>query len=122
MYFLAQDGTFGLDAQFDSLSSGIQSMYSRVAVLVDFVKKTERGDVPPNHLILRQIDGLLRQWPVMIGYAFPKNLASEFSDALIIGYLAAIAKAVKTVQLYSERFQLSRESGVCTSRELRRGY
>jgi len=117
----ATDGESGLDVHLQSITESIESMNTRVAVLLDFLRKTQRGEIPPDHKLLRQVDGLLRQLPVFANKNLSKEFNHEYDDMLLVSYLASIAKTTKAIQGYSEKFRIAHESNT-NSREMRRAY
>jgi len=50
-----------------SLHSSITSMNARISILLDFLKKTQSGDIPTDHYLLRQVAGLIDQLPLVMG-------------------------------------------------------
>ncbi len=128
------------EVQIKSLISSIEAMNTRIAVLLDFLQKTQSGEIPPNHALLRQVQSLINQLPLVMGkgiYASPKNdtattsdssasrvgdeekvqneklafeFDSEYNDMMIVSFLATIAKTTKAVLSYSEKFKLVSES------------
>jgi COP9 signalosome complex subunit 6 len=94
----------GLDRQMESVTTSISSMNARVAILLDFLTKTRNGDIPPNHALLRQVDGLVRQLPARL--TKPSEFTTEYQDMMTLSYLAAVAQTTRIVQGYTEKFDL----------------
>jgi len=103
----------GLDMHLQSIQSSIQAMNTRVAILIDFLKKTQSGEIPTSHKLLRQIDSLVRQLPFVMSSSnsrLSRELDNEYDDMLMLSYLASVAKAAKAVQGYTEKFRLVHET------------
>lgn len=113
----------GLDIHLQSIQSSIQAMNTRVAILIDFLKQTQGGEIPANHKLLRQVDSLVRQLPFVMSSRnsrLSRELDNEYDDMLMLSYLASVTKAAKTVQGYSDKFRLVHETN--TRDVMRRGY
>lgn len=106
-----------LEVQLTSLQSSIRSMNVRMSLLLEFLQKVERGELPPDNALLRSIDGLLQQLPLVLaalkegttGSGGKKKkpldeLENDFTDTMLLSYLTAVAKTAKSVHVYSEKF------------------
>eukprot|EP00984_Skeletonema_dohrnii_P038448 scaffold41691_cov155-Skeletonema_dohrnii-CCMP3373.AAC.1 len=89
-----------------------------MAVLLEFLQKVEKGELPPDNALLRSIDGLLQQLPLVLAAlkegsaAKPLvELENDYTDTMLLSYLAAVAKTAKSVHVYSEKFRGAFESG-----------
>ena len=116
-------GPSELEAQLDSLQSSIRSLNARMSVLLEFLKKVESGELPPDNALLRSIDGLLQQLPLVLaalneGSAVKPvvELENNYTDTMLLSYLAAVAKTAKSVHVYSEKCRGVSESGKSDSR------
>jgi len=118
--------------QVQSLITSIEAMNTRVAVLIDFLHKTQTGEIPTDHGLVRQVGSLVKQLPLVTGRIMDcdsssskqaekeetkmKNdlLASQFEneydDMLIASFLGTIAKTTKAVLSYSEKYKMMNES------------
>ncbi|KAL7489585.1 hypothetical protein ACHAW6_015245 [Cyclotella cf. meneghiniana] len=120
-----------LDAQLDSLQSSIRAMNTRMKVLLEFLRKVERGELPRDDALLRSVDGLLQQLPlvcaaleegVMASHSSIgdhigdykrrplRELENDYNDTILLSYLAAVAKTAKTVHVYTEKYRGAFES------------
>ena len=112
-----------LEVQLTSLQSSIRSMNVRMSILLEFLQKVERGELPPDNALLRSIDGLLQQLPLVLaalkegtGSGGKKKkpldeLENDFTDTMLLSYLTAVAKTAKSVHVYSEKFHGAFGSG-----------
>lgn len=112
-----------LEVQLTSLQSSIRSMNVRMSILLEFLQKVERGELPPDNALLRSIDGLLQQLPLVLaalkegtgsGGKTKKpldELENDFTDTMLLSYLTAVAKTAKSVHVYSEKFHGAFGSG-----------
>jgi hypothetical protein len=123
-----QSSTAG--AQIQSLITSIEAMNTRIAVLLDFLHKTQKGDIPPDHGLLRQVRSLVNQLPLVMGKGLfgsgdgdgigneeekeekmkkdvlAMEFENEYDDMLVLSFLATISKTTKAVLSYSEKFKI----------------
>mgnify|MGYP000452574966 CR=1 FL=1 len=118
-------GPTELDGQIDSLQSSLRAMNLRMNVLLEFLQKVERGEIVAEDSLLRSVDGLVRQLPLVLaaleeGQAFAgggvgrkplRELENEYSNTMLLTYLAAVSKTAKSVHVYSEKFRNAIEGG-----------
>lgn len=119
-------GPTELDTQLVTLQSSIRAMNLRVRVLLEYLRKVERHEIPPEDTLLRSIDGLVRQLPFVLatleeraatsscfvdGRSPLGDLDKEYSNAMLLSYLACTAKTAKAVHVFCEKFRIACESG-----------
>jgi len=110
-----------LDEKFESLESSIRAMHLRVSVLCEYLTRVELGEVPVDTVLLRSIDGLVRQLPLVLaslegsttsanatgeggcGRTPLRELEDEYDNAMLLTYLAAVAKTARAVHVYTEK-------------------
>lgn len=107
----ANEGASGLDLNLDSVTSSVDSMRIRIATLLDFLHRTHSKEIPVNYSLLRQVDGLLRQLPVLTDERLGTEFDAEYDDMMILAFLASVAKTAKAVQGYSDKFSHIQEFG-----------
>ena len=103
-------------------------MNLRVSVLLEYLQKVERREVPSDDTLLRSIDGIVQQLPLVLaalekgatattsssdgsGRTPLRELEKEYSNAMLLSYLACTAKTAKAVHVYCEKFRVACESG-----------
>jgi COP9 signalosome complex subunit 6 len=114
-----------LDGQLDSLQSSIRAMNARMRVLLEFLHKVEKGELPRDDALLRSVDGLLQKLPLVYaaleegvasslsannGRTPLRELENDYNDTMLLSYLAAVAKTAKTVHVYTEKYRSACES------------
>lgn len=112
-------GPTELDSNVDSLQSSIRAMNIRINVLLEFLQRVERGEIEVDDALLRSVDGLVRQLPLVLAVleegsssSMPLHeLENEYNSTMLLSYLAAVAKTAKSVHTYSEKFRNACEGG-----------
>lgn len=105
-----------------SVQQSLQAMDDRVKVIIDYLERMGKGEIPPNYSLLRQIQGLTLQLGPLQPQQQPSSGAnSPTSDAELFSHLAAVAKTVQSVHGYTEKFRTLHENRHA-GREGRRGY
>lgn len=102
-----------LDAHFHTMKSSIESMNDRVAVLIDYLRRTQSGEIQPDYALLRQVDGLVRRLPLLMtsqSNGLPREFESEFDNAVLLSYLAAVTKTAGAVRVVSDKSMLVLEN------------
>lgn len=107
-----------------SVQSSLQAMDDRIKVIVDYLERMGKGEIPPNYSLLRQIQGLtLQLGPLQQAAGEPANANSAAPpDAELFAHLSAVAKTVQSVHSYTEKFRTLHENRPSGTREGRRGY
>jgi len=120
-----------------SVLQSVEAMNARVAILLDYLHKTQEGTIEPDHQLLRQVMSLVKQLPLVTGRSIlnhdmgddgndndrspegnerrEREYKDQHEDALVMSYLAALAKTTKAVVGYSEKFRLMEESTMVDS-------
>lgn len=96
--------------QVSTIHQSLQAMEERLAILIMYVESTDKGEIPPNPSLLRQVQGLVCQLGVIM--AKP----SQEENPMFLSNMAVVAKTVRAVQNYTEKMRAVYES----SREPRR--
>jgi hypothetical protein len=113
-----------------SVTTSVDALNARVAILLDFLRKTRDGEIEPNHRLLRQVMSLVKQLPLVMEKNHPtmekgvsstttddnnehhgvgKEHEQQYGDMLVISYLATLAKTTKAVVGYSEKVHVLQE-------------
>jgi COP9 signalosome complex subunit 6 len=101
--------------QVTSIQTSLQAMNQRLDVLITYLEKTNKGEIPLNHALLRQVQGLVCQ----LGPITAKPLVQE--NPALLSHMAVVAKTVQAVQSYTEKCRALYENrGSVGHREQRR--
>lgn len=109
-------------------------MNLRVSVLCEYLARVEGGEeAEADGALLRSIDGLVQQLLLVLaslegggrgsssssssddadsphGRTPLREIENEYDDAMLLAYLAAVAKTARAVHVYSEKFRNACES------------
>lgn len=118
-----------LDGGLDGLQCSIRAMNARIRILIEFLRKVEKEEMPPDHCLLNSVNGLIQQLPLVyaaleegVASSFMEDVSSsssrtplrelenEYNDTMLLSYLAALAKTANTVHTYTEKYRTSCET------------
>ena len=107
-----------------SVQQSLEAMDDRIQLIIDYLERMGKGEIPPNPSLMRQIQGLILQLGPLQQQAASSSSATPVSerDAALFSHLAAVAKTVQSVQSYTEKFRVLNDSRTTGGREGRRGY
>ncbi|KAF2537783.1 hypothetical protein F2Q68_00021846 [Brassica cretica] len=84
-----------LAAHLTGIHSAIKMLNSRIRVLHQYLAAMEKGDIPCENSLLRQVSSLLRRLPAMESERFHDNFLMEYNDKLLVTYLAMITNCTR---------------------------
>jgi len=101
-----------LNVQLQSLQNSIQSMDTRINVLINYLQKAQEGSIPSNPRLLRHIQNIISQLPIRTPQPdmLQSKLQDELHESLILSFVATVAKTSQTIEQYSEKFRSVYES------------
>uniref|UniRef100_A0A2P2KXX6 COP9 signalosome complex subunit 6 n=1 Tax=Rhizophora mucronata TaxID=61149 RepID=A0A2P2KXX6_RHIMU len=77
-----------LAAHLTSIHSAIKMLNSRIRVLHHYLVAMQKGEIPLENSLLRQVSSLLRRLPTIESEKFQDDFLMEYNDTLLITYLA----------------------------------
>lgn len=94
-----------------SAIASIEGMNARVVILLDFLQKTHSKEIPFNHSLVRQVNCLVQQIPLVMAHIRPTNdipsssdlLDQSYDDSMILSYAAVMTKTTNAVLSYSKK-------------------
>lgn len=104
-----------LAAHLTGIHSAIKMLNSRIRVLLNYLQGMEKGDIPYDYSLARQVSSLLRRLPAMESSKFQDNFLMEYNDTLLVTYLAMITNCSSTMNELVDKFNTAYE------RQTRRG-
>jgi COP9 signalosome complex subunit 6 len=88
--------TSAVAEQLSGTYGAVKMLYSRVRLIVDYLKGVRSGELPMNNAILRDISSLCDQLPILDNQLFETSFKDQTSEVLLVAYLASITKGLGT--------------------------
>ncbi|TYI67670.1 hypothetical protein E1A91_D08G034600v1 [Gossypium mustelinum] len=93
-----------LAAQLTGIHSAIKMLNSRIGVLHQYLVGMQKGDIPCESSLLRQVSSLLRRLPAIESEKFQDDFLMEYNDTLLITYLAMFTNCSSTMNELVDKF------------------
>ncbi|XP_010263068.1 PREDICTED: COP9 signalosome complex subunit 6a [Nelumbo nucifera] len=93
-----------LAAHLTGIHSAIKMLNSRIRVLHNYLLSMQRGDIPMEDSLLRQVSSLLRRLPAIESGKFQDDFQMEYNDTLLITYLAMLTNCSSTMNELVDKF------------------
>jgi len=90
-----------------SLHNAIKMLNLRIKIIQQFLRSIQKGDIPKDHGLLRQVASLCNRLPAINTNNFKEDFLNEYNDALLITYLATITKGTSSINELVEKFNIS---------------
>jgi len=84
--------------------SAIKMLASRVKLILEYVKAVERGEVPHNHEIMRQIMALSHRLPVLESHRFKPEFYTQCNDVALMTLLGTVMKSANNLNQFVNKF------------------
>jgi len=92
-----------------SVSSAVNTLTLRIKMLQKYIESVKQGKVQKDHGLLRRIVSLCHQLPTIDTEQFKQEFMSEYNDALLVTYLAAITKSATIANELIDRFSVTQQ-------------
>ncbi|MBA0668249.1 hypothetical protein Goklo_001182, partial [Gossypium klotzschianum] len=93
-----------LAAHLTGIHSAIKMLNSRIRVLHHYLVGMQKGDIPCENSLLRQVSSLLRRLPAIESEKFQDDFLMEYNDTLLITYLAMFTNCSSTMNELVDKF------------------
>ncbi|XP_010536803.1 PREDICTED: COP9 signalosome complex subunit 6a [Tarenaya hassleriana] len=93
-----------LAAHLTGIHSAIKMLNSRIRVLYQYLVAMQKGDIPCENSLLRQVSSLLRRLPAIESERFQDDFLMEYNDKLLITYLAMFTNCSSTMNELVDKF------------------
>ncbi|KAL0000320.1 hypothetical protein SO802_014101, partial [Lithocarpus litseifolius] len=93
-----------LAAHLTGIHSAIKMLNSRIRVLHHYLLAMQKGDIPCENALLRQVSSLLRRLPAIESEKFQDDFLMEYNDTLLITYLAMFTNCSSTMNELVDKF------------------
>ncbi|XP_023320520.1 COP9 signalosome complex subunit 6 [Eurytemora carolleeae] len=92
--------------QLTAQHSAINMLTGRVKLILEYMKAVERGDVPRNHEILRQVRALSHRLPVLESSRFQPDFFTQANDVALMTLLGSVMKSANNLNQFVNKFNL----------------
>eukprot|EP00088_Acartia_fossae_P037829 TRINITY_DN3905_c0_g1_i12.p1 TRINITY_DN3905_c0_g1~~TRINITY_DN3905_c0_g1_i12.p1 ORF type:complete len:328 (-),score=104.68 TRINITY_DN3905_c0_g1_i12:215-1198(-) len=99
--------------QLTAQHSAIKMLAGRVKLILQYVKAVEKGELPHNHEIMRQIKSLSHRLPVLQSDRFNPQFLTQCNDVALMTLLGTVMKSANNLNQFVNKFSVShqRQSG-----------
>jgi len=95
--------------QLTAQHSAIKMLAGRVRLILQYVKAVEKGELPQNHEILRQIKSLSNRLPVLQHDRFQPEFLSQCNDVALMTLLGTVMKSANNLNQFVNKFSVSHQ-------------
>ncbi|XP_057453833.1 COP9 signalosome complex subunit 6a-like [Lotus japonicus] len=93
-----------LAAHLTGIHSAIKMLHSRIKVLHHYLLAMQKGDVPCENSLLRQVSSLLRRLPAIESGKFQDDFLMGYNDTLLISYLTMLTNCSSAMNELVDKF------------------
>ncbi|KAE8733502.1 COP9 signalosome complex subunit 6b [Hibiscus syriacus] len=93
-----------LAAHLTGIHSAIKMLNSRISVLHHYLVGMQKGDIPCENSLLRQVSSLLRRLPAIESEKFQDDFLMEYNDTMLVTYLAMFTNCSGTMNELVDKF------------------
>ncbi|CAA6670793.1 unnamed protein product [Spirodela intermedia] len=93
-----------LAAHLTGIYSAIKMLNGRIKIVQQYLLAMQRGDLPLDNSLLRQVSSLMRRLPAIESEKFQDDFLMEFNDTLLITYLAMFTNCSSTMNELVDKF------------------
>lgn len=86
--------------------NAIKMLYSRVKLILQYIKAVKEGEIPKNQDILREAYSLCYRLPVLNTDKFKEDFYNQCNDVCLMAYLGTITKGCNTINQFVNKFNL----------------
>ncbi|XP_009613025.1 COP9 signalosome complex subunit 6a [Nicotiana tabacum] len=98
-----------LAAHLTGTHSAIKMLNSRIRVLQHYLLSMQKGEIPCENSLLRQVSSLLRRLPTIESERFRDDFLMEYNDTLLVSYLAMFTNCSSTMNELVDKFNTAYE-------------
>jgi len=91
----------------NGMQNAINMLHIRIKLILAFIQATQKGEIPFDHSILRQMASMTRLLPATNAADFQDAYLREYIDTLMVTYLATITKGTNNTNELIEKFNIT---------------
>jgi len=99
--------------------SAIKMLASRVALIRDYVKAIEAGELPHNHEILREAQALVSRLPVLQSDVFQPQFYTQCNDAALMTLMGSVQKSCNNLMQFIHKYNVLHQRQWTSGRRMR---
>jgi len=103
------DGGSMLVAHLSGMQSAIKMLHLRIKSILQFIDSTQKGEIPFDHAIMRQIASMTQLLPCVNSPLFREAFLREYNDTLLVTYLASVTKGTNSINELIDKFNITYE-------------
>jgi len=92
--------------QLTAQHSAIKMLTGRVKLILEYVKAVEKGELPQNHEIMRQIKALSHRLPVLESERFQPEFLTQSNDVALMTLLGSVMKSANNLNQFVNKFNI----------------
>eukprot|EP01102_Stenamoeba_stenopodia_P008075 TRINITY_DN2291_c0_g1_i1.p1 TRINITY_DN2291_c0_g1~~TRINITY_DN2291_c0_g1_i1.p1 ORF type:complete len:299 (-),score=49.64 TRINITY_DN2291_c0_g1_i1:125-1021(-) len=89
------------------LHNAIKMLHVRIKIILNFLEATQKGQIPKDYGLLRQIASLTNQLPVLESAELKEEFFVEYNDAQLVTYMASITKGTNAINELIDKFNIA---------------
>jgi COP9 signalosome complex subunit 6 len=93
--------------QLTAQHSAIKMLAGRVRLILQYVQAVEKGELPQNHEILRQIKSMSHRLPVLQSDRFNPDFLTQCNDVALMTLLGTVMKSANNLNQFVNKFSVS---------------
>ncbi|KAH0719666.1 hypothetical protein KY285_004504 [Solanum tuberosum] len=101
-----------LAAHLTGTHSAIKMLNSRIRVLHHYLLAMQKGEIPCENSLLRQVSSLLRRLPTIESEKFRDDFLMEYNDTLLVSYLAMFTNCSSSYSIGEFRYPIHEDIGI----------
>ncbi|KRT79937.1 hypothetical protein AMK59_6471, partial [Oryctes borbonicus] len=86
--------------------SAIKMLYSRVKLVLEYIKAVKKNEIPQNHEILREAYSLCHRLPVIQSSRFRQDFYNQCNDVGLMTYLGTLTKGCNDLNQFVNKFNI----------------
>lgn len=99
--------------------SAIKMLASRVALIRDYVKAVEAGELPLNHEIIREAQALAARLPVLQSDIFQPQFYTQCNDAALMTLMGSVQKSCNNLMQFIHKYNVLHQRHWVSGRRMR---
>lgn len=92
--------------QLSAQHSAIKMLAGRVKLILEYVKAVEKGELPMNHEVMRQIRALTHRLPVLEPERFQDDFFTQSNDVALMTLLGTVMKSANSLNQFVNKFNV----------------